>query len=397
MTRQRSWLCVFLFSSLPIITAGCEAQTPVPQIPLPPSVLIKQSGMNSLHEDLAAKITAADTGIMTKPGLVGAMGGAHVKLLRDGKHQVMLPLPQRTAGQVPICYFIRSTPPEATIGYRIHQREQLNHVISVELQGSSDQEVRLEWSSVVLIGPEPVSTAAADAESYQSASACVQSDSSQIKELAERLWPKSGSTADYARNIQQFIREMKPVTQPRSLDALGTLDSGMNGICTGNANIAVALLRNKGIGCRSLAVIPPTSQRLEMHRIVEYREENEWRYFDPSSLHTDIPMQPWQTLIMARTTVADEDIAMQPRMGAMIGCPYAQELELLSAGVTLWGQDFFWTVAKPLVEFEPGDEAMSLAISAWDGYLQEGLLSEGQISAIAAGDSRELTDSLTTP
>ena len=122
----------------------------------------------------------------------------------------------------------------------------------------------------------------------------------------------------------------------------------------------------------------------------------EWHYFDPSSLQADVPMKPWQTVIMAKTTMADENLSMKPRMGSMSGCPYAQEVELLSAGVTLWGQDFFWTMAKPLTELEPDDEAVSLAIDAWNRYLQEGVLSEGQIKAAAASNSTELTQTLKT-
>ena len=143
-----------------------------------------------------------------------------------------------------------------------------------------------------------------------------------------------------------------------------------------------------------MAVIPPISQRLEMHRIVEYSNNDQWHYFDPSSLHADVPMKPWQTIIMAKTTVADENIAMKPRMGAMLGCPYGQELELLSAGVTLWGQDFFWTIAKPLAELEPDDEAVSLAMDAWNRYLREGTLSAGQIKAASASSSTEFLETL---
>ncbi len=187
---------------------------------------------------------------------------------------------------------------------------------------------------------------------------------------------------------------MKRVKQPRSLDALGILDSGMNGICTANANLALALMRAKGIPSRSMAVIPPTAQRLEMHRIVEYGDADQGLYFDPSSLHADVPMKPWQTVIMAKTTSADENLSMKPRMGSMPGCPYAQELEILSAGVTLWGQDFFWTKAKRLREIEPEDEAVSLAVDAWNRYLQQGVLSDGQIKAAAASNSTELTETL---
>jgi hypothetical protein len=43
---------------------------------------------------------------------------------------------------------------------------------------------------------------------------------------------------------------------------------------------------------------------------------------------------------------------------------YGQEVELLTPGVILIGQDFFWTMATPLAEFEPTDEATRLAAAA---------------------------------
>jgi hypothetical protein len=352
--------------------------------------------MDALHEELVAKVTSANVETMTKPGLVGAVGGARLKLLESGSQLVILPIPQMVDCQVPVCYYIRSTPHEAVDDYRVQRREELNDVVSVQLKGARNQEVQLEWSSVVLIAGKQLVPGDTRPDSLRSATACVQADSSEIKNLAEKRWPKNDQVEEYGRSIQRCIREMKRAKQPRSLDAIGILDSGMNGICTANANLALALMRAKGIPSRSMAVIPPISQRLEMHRIVEYHDDDQWHYFDPSALHPNVPMRPWQTVIMAKTTVADENLSMQPRMGAMLGCPYAQELELISAGVTLWGQDFFWTMATPLAEFEPEEEAISLAIDAWNKYLQQGVLSAGQIKAAVAGNSSELTAALKT-
>src|SRR4029453_17352358 len=120
------------------------------------------------------------------------------------------------------------------------------------------------------------------------------------------------------------------------------------------------------------------SQRLEMHRVAEFFDNDAWIPFDPSSLQTDIPAKPWHNIVMAKTTPADEQAAMKPRMGAMVGCPYGQEIEMLSAGVTLWGQDFFWTQAKPLAEFEPSEEALRLASEHWQRSLETGTQAPAQ-------------------
>src|SRR5207237_3233566 len=156
------------------------------------------------------------------------------------------------------------------------------------------------------------------ADPYGKPTACVQSAADQIAKLAAETWPKTGKPSEFAANIQRHIGGMKRIEQPRSLDALGIVKSGENSICTANANVAAALMRSKGSSCRSLAVIPPISQRLEMHRIVEFSDSGRWVPFDPSSLQTDIPTRPWQNIIMARTTTQAEEGAMKPRMGAMV-------------------------------------------------------------------------------
>jgi Transglutaminase-like superfamily len=160
---------------------------------------------------------------------------------------------------------------------------------------------------------------------------------------------------------------------------MGILKSGDNGICTANANLAAALMRSKGIACRSMAVVPTISRRLEMHRIVEFRDNGSWVPFDPSSLRTEIPTRPWHNVIMAKTTIEEEQTAMRPPMGAMAGCPCGQEIELLTSGVNLFGQGMFWTMARPLAEFEPTEEATRLASKEWARYLETGTLTRGQL------------------
>lgn len=391
--RRRASLCMTAFSTLLCAFVGCDSENAMPQ-DLSPGVVIKLEGMDALHQELAAHVKSCPTKMMSRPGLVGALGGAKVKLLKAGTHDVLLPLPQLADGQVPVCYHIHSLPQEAAIEYRLQERERTNHIVRVPLRSARNQEIQIEWSAVILVAGTTASPAKTKPDAYRMASACVQADADEIKRLADKLWPNSGHVSDYAGNIQRAIREMKPAKQPRSLDALGILDSGANGICTANANLALALLRARGIAARAVAVIPPISQRLEMHRIVEYFYEDQWLAFDPSSLQAELPMKPWQSVIMARTTIADENLAMKPRMGAMRGCPFGQELELASTGVTLTGQDFFWTIAKPLAEFELDEEAIALATDVWTQFLREGTQSPAQVKAGLAASFEEFRDVL---
>jgi hypothetical protein len=353
--------------------------------------IIRQDGLAGLRAELEKRISSAPKRAMKNSGLAGALGGAHVKVFSSQPQEVFLPIPQLADGQVPLGYFISSTPADAVTGFRLCKRDEDNVVVAVRLAGKK-QDVQIAWSSVVLLTPRSITPNRTPADPYSKATACVQSGADEITRLAKATWPRTGKPSEFAANIQRHIRGMKRNEQPRSLDALGILASGENSICTANANLAAALMRSKGIACRSLAVIPPISQRLEMHRIVEFAEKGNWVPFDPSSLHADIPARPWQNIIMARTTIQDEEMAMKPRMSIAVGCPYGQEIELWTSGVSSFGEDFFWTLAKPLAEFEPTEEATRVAATAWARYLETGTLTRGQIEAGSARTAAEFAE-----
>jgi hypothetical protein len=352
-----------------------------------------RDGLAGPQADLEKKITSAPARVMQKSGLAGAMGGAHVRVISGDPQEILLPIPQLADGQVPLCYFIRSTPPDAATQFRLCKSEDDNVAVRVHLAGKK-QDVQIAWSSVVLLGTPNTTPNRTPADAYRKPTACVQSGADQIGKLATETWPKSGKARDFATNIQRHIREMKRIGRPHSLDALAILKSGDNTICTASANLAAALMRSKGIACRCMAVIPPIAQRLEMHRIVEFAENGRWIPFDPTSLHSDIPTMPWQNIIMAKTTIQDEQTAMKPRMGVTLGCPYGQEIELLTPGVILFGADMFWTMAKPLAELAPTDEAVRLAAEAWTRYLKTGILAQGQLKAGDAKNARDLVEAL---
>lgn len=396
MLKQRAIYFAFLTSTLAggLFCGGCTTQENVVPANSSKGVKIQQEGMASLRAEVARSVSSAPSKVMNKSGLVGVMGGAHVKLFTAGNHEIHLPIPQLADAQVPVCYYISTVPRDAATEFRLRTREDSNVVVSVLLKGERNQEVQIDWSSVILIAKETVTPNNREPEPFLSATACVQSSAEEITKLAEELWPENARVSDYVTNIQRFVREMKPISQPRSLDAEGILKSGANGICTANANLASALLRSKQIASRSIAVIPPISRRLEMHRIVEYFDDGQWLSFDPSSLQIDVPMKPWQNIIMSKTTISDENIAMKPRMGVMVGCPYGQELELMTEGITLWGQEFFWTIAKPIAEFEASDEAIRLAAEAWNRILEVGTLSQGQVKAASAKNAKEFLEFL---
>jgi hypothetical protein len=376
-----------------VLTSGCNGKDS-DQESVSPGVVIGQAGLTPLYEEVTAAIESAPARVMSGSGLVGAMGGARVKLLKGGTHEVLLPLPQMTATQIPVVYFVATSPGEAGVEYHLRQRDDSNVVVEVRLAGSADQEIKVNWTSVILLVEGSGALDSDPPEPYVRETSCVQSGAEEVVKVADTLWPADGGSAAFALNIQRFIGTMQQASQPQSMDARGILKSGANWICTANANLAAALLRARGIPARSLAVIPVTSQRLEMHRLVEYYDMGRWHTFDPSSLQGGIPLELWRNVVMAKTTITDEDMAMKPRMGVSVGCPYGQELELLDSGVTLWGTDFFWTVAKPLAEFEASSEAIDLARREWERYLATGNLSEGQTRAASARDAGSFLNGL---
>jgi hypothetical protein len=85
---------------------------------------------------------------------------------------------------------------------------------------------------------------------------------------------------------------------------------------------------------------------------------------------------------------------MKLRMGAMPGCPFAQEIELLTAGITPWGQDFFWTQAKPIAEFDVTSDAAKSAADRWKQFLDGGRANEAMTAAANARTSEELSQAL---
>jgi hypothetical protein len=368
-------------------TAGCKAKDPS-SATISPGVVIEQLAMIPLQAETSKAINSAPQRMDKGAGLAGLVGGARVKLLKAGTHELLIPMPQLADSQVPVSYAIITTPTEAGSAYSFHDRGNGNMVVGVQVKGNRDQEIQIDWSAVVLTASKAAGPGPGPSEPFLKATGCAQSGAAEIAKLADKLWPASGKSDAYAASIQEFISKMKQQKPPRSLDALGILESGGNWICTANANLAAALLRAKHIPARSIAVIPPTGQRLEMHRIVEFFDQNQWLKFDPSSLHKDIPTKPWQNIIMARTSIADEEVAAQPRMGTPVGCPYGQELELPDGGLTLWGQDFFWTMGKSLAEFEASDEAVSIATKQWNEFLKSGKLAPSQIKAASAADAQ---------
>ena len=131
-----------------------------------------QEGMPSPRDDSATFVGAAPSNVMSQGGLVRASGGAHIELLTAGSHEIHLPIPQLADAQVPVCYYISTKPPNAATEFRLLQREDSNVVVSVWLKGERNQEVQIDWSSVILIAKETVTPNNSEPDPFLAATAC---------------------------------------------------------------------------------------------------------------------------------------------------------------------------------------------------------------------------------
>ncbi|HZN39480.1 MAG TPA: transglutaminase domain-containing protein [Planctomycetota bacterium] len=337
------------------------------------------------HATVAARLDAATPVTLAAGGSCGVRGATTVKLLGTAPATLQLPVPQQTHGQVPLLFGALAKP-AAALHSLVLRRDAAGATLVATVQGKNGTEVAIEWNAVVLLAERPEPATPKTAKPFLAATPCAQANDESIRALAAQLAPADAAPTVLAKALQQWLPRQAPKQRPQTLDALGLLASGNHGICTMNANLGVALLRQRSVPARSLAVVPTTGQRLEMHRIVEWFADERWQRFDPSLVHTDVPMRVAQSVVMAITSIDDEERAGKPRMAAPLGCPFGQEVEIVRGPATLFGGDFFWTQALPLAAFDADDGAVAAAAAAWRQFQREGRCSATAEAAAAAVD-----------
>lgn len=357
-------------------------------------VIIQKISDIGLFEEITSLEKSYPHKTMKSEGIAGAAGGMHLKAFKSGIYFVRLPLPQLIDFQCPLYYSLRANPESTLEEKKIQQDISKNAFLILKFKAEKNQEIRLEWSSAVLLRDKPFVNNESKADAFISSTPCVQSDSTMIKQLSEKLFPDNKSIKKYAENIRTFIMEMKQKKQPKSLDAVEILESRCNFICTSNANLAAALFRARNIPARSVACLPIISSRFEMHRIVEYFDDGKWFSFDPSGVFGDIPLKPQQNVIMSKTSLEDEKESMKLRPGSMPGAPFGQEAEFANLGLNLFGEDFFWSIALPLAEFEISDEDAEKCANLWKQFLQSGNVDERQNKAALSRTQEDFQISL---
>ena len=120
-----------------MVPAHLRANNPPEDIT--PGVVIKQDGAAGLQAELTKRVSSSTARVMKGNGLAGAVGGARVRVSSTDPQEVLLPIPQLTGGQVPVCYCVSSTPADAVTEYRLRKRENTNVVVGVRLTGKKQE------------------------------------------------------------------------------------------------------------------------------------------------------------------------------------------------------------------------------------------------------------------
>ncbi|MCX7830472.1 MAG: transglutaminase-like domain-containing protein, partial [Acidobacteria bacterium] len=331
-----------------------------------------------LFDEINSLVKSNPNKIMPNEGIAGAAGGIHLKAFKKGVYYIRIPIPQLTESQCPVFYSLTSNPETSLIERKIQEDKEGNCFLNLKFNVEKNQEIYLKWSSAILLKENGFKKNCSKPDIYLVSTPCVQSASKAIKELSEKLFPSDNDIKKYAKNIRDFIKVMSPKGEPKSLDAIEILKSGNNFICTSNANLTAALFRAKNIPARTVATLPVISSPFEMHMIVDYYDKNKGVSFDPSGVFEDLPLKPYQNVIMAKTTIEDEEKSMKLRAGSMAGCPFGQEAEFSNLGLNLFGEDFFWTTATPLAEFFIDNETAKQCQNLWEKFLKTGNFNEKQ-------------------
>lgn len=338
------------------------------------------------HATLTKQLEAAPPLQLTDGGLCGVHCRATVRLSGKAEAVIQLPLPQLLAGQVPIAFTFASEPPTALRQLAIVHDEHGGSALQATVQGKGGDELRFAWSAVVLLAERPEPATAAMQKEFVAATACAEAEHADVVAFAKDLASADATPTTLAKALQAWIARQSPKQPPQQLDALSLLQNGNHGICTVNANFAAAVLRQRGVPTRSLAVVPTNGMRLEMHRIVAWAADGLWHRFDPSGVHAAVPLRTCDSVVVACTSIADEQRAAKPRMSAPIGCPWGQEMEIVRGPAFAFGAEFFTTQAKPLAAFAVDDSALAAARAAWQRFLANGALDATAERAALARD-----------
>src|SRR5262249_38299968 len=198
---------------------------------------------------------------------------------RDGL-TLVIPVPLDYREQVPLTYLLAVDPPVAVRSMNTREDRPGDWVVEVALAPfDTTARVRLEWSSLVLVGPRSFGDVPRhasippewpeEARPWIASTSCVQATDPRIQDVAREL---RGDGRDVPQIIQSTLSRLHEIYNHQrgmatSLDAVQALEH--TGSCTSCANLTAALLRANGIPARILSGYPTWFGPLQTHYMVE--------------------------------------------------------------------------------------------------------------------------------
>ena len=342
-------------------------------------------------DDVSA--VAGDAVLEIVPGLFEARGEFTVTAESRSAPVLLVPLPLALDRQVPITYELHAVPHAMLESARVYEDGPANRIAEVVLRRlEPGDEVRIEWSSIVLAAPRDFPHAVleaavppewpAEARPWLANTRCVQAGDARIREVARVI---RGASTDVLEIVRATLARCREIHAARTgsapeLDAVGALDA--NGSCTSNANLVAALLRAGGIPARIVAGYPAWSGPLQTHYVVEAWVPGFGWYPIESTLLTE-PWPPCQQIQVSIVPPEHEDRSGDRPMAAG-GVPYLSlteskgEVEGWSASGRLGGVEGCDHVATPWRNF-PADlpeedwaRALDRARGRWTSWLASG-------------------------
>jgi hypothetical protein len=287
-----------------------------------------------------------------KPGLFEILGAMVIAPAAESAEQVaggdpnkelrwqdvLIPLPLTYRDQTPLSYELRVTPPASVVAVDIERDGSHNSLLNIKLAAGRRGSVKIEFKSVLLIGPSdftsvPQSAPIAetwpdDVSPWLAATWCADADHERIRTMAASIRAETDDVLKIIGGVQEATGAAFRSAQGRgeSLTAVEALDK--QGSCTSCANLVAALLRACGVPARIVAGYPSWSGPLQTHYIVEAYVP-EWGWYPIESTMGRSPWPNFQQALVAIIPPQHEDNEQAgARPGIAGGVPYLSLTEL---------------------------------------------------------------------
>lgn len=361
---------------------------------------------DNLEVRVGADAEAASAGAGPNPsephwGIFHVQARYRVEIVKPGTRQELtLPLPLARDGQAPLAVEVSTDPPHALLGWTHVVRSGPNRVARVTLEGGREGETfRLVLHAYVLAALRDYKTLSdsvplaqyaslpGDAKAWLRSSSTVQAGHSKIKARANEIGGKT-----LGELVAGLGRMMTEIAEGYERE-FGTKWDAVSGLaertgCCGQANLAAALLRARGVPARILAGYPAWSNALSTHYVVEYYVPGfGWVLYDSASGLDRA--HPSRQIHVSEVAIADENGSKKRAVVAgqwfWFGVPVHSVTEIEGGMAMLLHPDITGSDGKTMTEHaarihsafaegvSPADQngLVKMALARWDKILKE--------------------------